>query len=95
MHILKAVLMAVQKTNEILPLESKLEGRESERIIGVGAKLDSLGFVTLIVAVEQEVETVAGSCPGLMEYLTDPSAGITTLGQLIDYIASICVTPAR
>lgn len=85
--ILDAVFAAVRNTNEALPIDSKIEPRESEFIIGEGAKIDSLGFVTLMVAVEQEVETTIGPCPSLAEELSDPAAGVTTLGQLVNYIA--------
>jgi acyl carrier protein len=84
--ILDAVFIAVQNTNEALPIDRKIGSSESEPIIGEGAKIDSLGFVTLMVAVEQEVEAAIGSCPSLVEELSDPSAGVTTLGQLVDYI---------
>lgn len=86
--ILAAVYSAVASTNEVLPAESKLLPEESESIIGAGAKIDSLGFVSLMVAIEQEVEAVAGSCPSLVEKLSDPDAGISTLGELVDFIAA-------
>jgi acyl carrier protein len=85
--ILDAVYIAVRNTNEALPIDRKIGSSESERIIGEGAKIDSLGFVTLMVAVEQEVEAAVGSCPSLVEELSDPSAEVKTLGQLVDYIA--------
>jgi acyl carrier protein len=85
--ILNAVRIAVQKTNEALPIDKKIGSSESDCIIGTDAKIDSLGFVTLMVAVEKEVEAAIGSCPSLVEELSDSSAGVTTLGQLIDYIA--------
>ena len=85
--ILNAVHIAIRNTNEALPIDKKIGSSESERIIGTGAKIDSLGFVTLMVAVEKEVEAAVGSCPSLVEELSDSSAGVTTLGQLIDYIA--------
>jgi acyl carrier protein len=85
--ILDAVNIAVRNTNETLPAESRIGPSESERILGEGAKIDSLGFVTLMVAVEQEVEAAFGQCPSLAEELSDPAAGVTTIGQLIDYLA--------
>lgn len=85
--ILDAVYSAVRNTNEALPIDKKLASTESERLIGEGAKIDSLGFVTLMVAVEQEVEAAVGSCPSLVEELSDPAVKIETLGQLVDFIA--------
>ena len=85
--ILDAVHIAVRNTNEALPLNKKIGLSDSVRIMGAGATIDSLAFVTLMVAIEKEVEAVVGSCPSLVEELSDSSAGVTTLGQLIDYIA--------
>jgi hypothetical protein len=85
--IVDAVHLAIRNTNEAFPIEKKLEQSESAQISGAGAKIDSLGFVTLMVAVEKEVEQAVGSCPSLVEELSDSSAGVTTVGQLIDYIS--------
>jgi acyl carrier protein len=85
--ILDAVQAAIRNTNEALPVDKKIGLTESEQIIGTGAKIDSLAFVTLMVAVEKEVESAVGSCPSLVEELSDSSAGVATLGQLIDYIS--------
>ena len=85
--ILNAVYSAIQNTNETLPADRKIQAIESEHIIGEGAKIDSLGFVTLMVAVEQEVEAAGGKCPSLAEELSDPGAGVATIGQLVDYLA--------
>lgn len=86
-HILNAVYNAVQTTNEALPCEIRLKTNESELLFGEGAKIDSLAFVTLMVAVEQEIEKLAGSSPSLVSELSDPSAGVSTLGNLVDYIS--------
>jgi hypothetical protein len=85
--ILNAVNIAIRNTNETLPQDKKIAFDESEQIIGTGAKIDSLAFVTLMVAVEKEVEATAGQCPSLVEDLSDSSAGVATLGELIDYLA--------
>ena len=85
--IFNAVQIAIRNTNEALPTDKKIGSSESDCISGTGAKIDSLGFVTLMVAVEKEVEAAVGSCPSLVEELSDPAAGVTTLGQLVDYIA--------
>jgi len=85
--ILDAVKIAIQNTNETLPADRKIGSSESERILGNGSKIDSLGFVTLMVAVEQQVEATVGRCPSLTEELSDPAAGIVTIGELVDYLA--------
>ena len=57
-----------------LPIE-KIEPSESERIIGSGVKIDSLGFVTLMVAVERGSRWLM---PRLVEGWSDSSAGNNT-----------------
>ena len=86
--ILAATYAAVVSTNEALPSDGKLVQTETERIIGEGARLDSLGFVSLVVAVESEVMSAVGSCPSLTEALSDPDAGVSTLGDLADFITA-------
>ena len=86
--ILDAVYTAVASTNETLSLEGRLEARESEQIIGEGSKLDSLGFVSLMVAIENQVESVADFCPSLVEEFLDPDASVSTLGELVDFITA-------
>ena len=48
-HILAATYAAVVSTNEALPSDRKLAQTETEPIIGEGARLDSLGFVSLFL----------------------------------------------
>ncbi|MEW4491057.1 hypothetical protein AB1L42_23465 [Thalassoglobus sp. JC818] len=54
--ILECIYTAINETNEMLPAENRLEPQESEKVTGEEAKIDSLGFVTLLVAIEREVE---------------------------------------
>ena len=86
-QILEAVYVAVASTNEALPDDVKLEPTETVLIYGEGAKLDSLGLVSLIVSIEGEVESVLGSCPSLVEVITEPESSISTLGDIVDFIA--------
>ena len=85
--ILEAVYEAAKQVNEMLPQEGRLELAENEVIIGAGARLDSLGFVTLMVAVEERVEKIAGHCASLAEELSDPAGNVRTLGALAEFIA--------
>jgi len=86
-EIVQALYRAVSQTNEALADSDKLACEETEQILGDGAKLDSLGFVSLMVAIETELEELAGSCPSLAEELSDPDVGVTTLGDLADWVA--------
>ena len=75
--ILNAVNIAIRNTNETLPHDKKIAFDESEQIIGTGAKIDSLAFVTLMVAVEKELG-------GDVE--ESAMAEIYTVRQLVDAI---------
>jgi len=86
--ILEAIYRGVSSTNEALEMDKQLSAEENQRIFGDGAKLDSLGFVSLVVAVEGEVSELVGDCPSLVEDLSDPSTGVGTLGELADFIVA-------
>ena len=85
-RLLEAIYRAVDGLNETLPPESRLARAESERILGDDAKLESLGFVTLMVAVESEIQSAFGECQSLAEELTTPGDGVLTLGGLADFL---------
>lgn len=55
-RVMEALGRAVEELNLQLPPEGRLSPTEDERVLATGTKLDSLGFVSLIVAVEQEIE---------------------------------------
>ena len=52
----QSIFKAIDELNEQLPPEQNLEKSIETRIIGKGGKLDSVGLVNLIVAVEQMIE---------------------------------------
>ena len=52
-RVIKTVFRAVDEINELSPKEQQLEKTLNTALFG---NLDSLGFVTFIVAVEQKVE---------------------------------------
>lgn len=87
-RMLDAIYRAVDGLNEALPPESRLARAESERILGEEAKIDSLGFVTLMVSVESEVQAAFGDCPSLAEELTATDVGVVSIGGLADFLAS-------
>ena len=87
-QILEAVYIAVANTNQALPDDGKIVPKETSLINGARSKLDSLAFVSLMVSIEQEVESVAGSCPSLVEVFSDPASEISTLGEIVDFIVN-------
>lgn len=84
--LLAAIYLALDSVNETLPAEGRLARDESERILGADAKLDSLGFVTLAVSVETQVQAAFGDCPSLAEALPALEADEVTLGMLADFL---------
>ncbi len=86
-QILEAIFQAVESVNETLPPEANLARSESESVLGADSKLDSLGFVSLMVAVELRVHDKFGDCPSLAEELTSTAtAGVVTLGTMADWL---------
>ena len=86
-QIIDAIYVAVESTNEALPDNAKIDPEESTVIHGNDSTVDSLGFVSLMVSIEQEVESVIGSCPSLVELMSDSSSDVSTLGEIADFIA--------
>ena len=83
------VFRAIDRVNELLPESSTLVKRAEEPLAGVGSKLDSMGMVNLIVAVEEEVIRQCGAQIFLADVrgngANDP---LETVGSLIDCLAS-------
>lgn len=84
--MLEAVFAAVDQANEALSATNRIARREDARILGDGSSLDSLGFVSLVVAVEGEVQRRFGVAPLLTETIGDPDIRVATLGDLADLV---------
>lgn len=54
-QIQSAILSAVKEVNEILPPELRLSSEPEAVIFGKGGKLDSLGLVSFVLAVEERL----------------------------------------
>jgi acyl carrier protein len=50
-----AILSAIEEVNEILPPEMRLSSEPEAVIFGKGGKLDSLGLVNFVLAVEERL----------------------------------------
>lgn len=87
--VLDAIYIAVAQVNELRPSDSHLECVESELILGERSKLDSLGFVTLMVGIEQVVKDGFGSCPSLAIELTKQETSVRDIGDLAKFIAEV------
>jgi hypothetical protein len=85
-NIIDLVYISAKNTNEILTLENQLSLNKDEYFIGPNAKIGSLGLINLLVSVEQEVSSFVGSCPDLVNDISDLNSGVFTLGDLSVFI---------
>jgi acyl carrier protein len=87
--IRNAVLRAVETTRQSLLDESALPEGEMTVLLGDGAALDSMDFVYLVVAVEEEMSRMLERPFHFAETLTKPDGEtqpFRTVGQLIDFL---------
>jgi acyl carrier protein len=84
------VYEAVARTNDELELEEHIDARPDEVLIGSGAKLDSLGFVSLVLEIETLVHERLGVDVELVNEraLSQEHSPFRTLGTLIAYVES-------
>lgn len=52
----KAVAAALEQVNELLPEESRLEAHSETVLLGPSGRLDSMGLINLVVALEENLE---------------------------------------
>lgn len=79
---------AVDRVNELLPSSSPLPKTPDTVLIGSGAWLDSMGFVNLQAALEEEVKARLGVDFVLADYLPE-QIEVYTLGDLGDVLARV------
>ena len=82
------IITSVKETNEQLPQEQQLGQSTKTVLFGKDGKLDSLGLVTLLVIIEQNIEdefdvsiTIADERAMSQKY-----SPFRTIGSLADYI---------
>jgi acyl carrier protein len=90
----EVVFRAIDHVNELLPDSSAVEKSPDEPLAGVGSKLDSMGIVNLIVAVEEEVVRQCGAQISLADLrgngASDP---LETVGSLVRYLQGALAKP--
>ena len=86
--ILNLIYVSLDECNEQLPDEEQLEKSSNTKIFGRGSKLDSLGLVNLIVAVEQNIEDEFDVTITLADEraISQKNSPFRTIGSLLDYI---------
>ena len=93
-NIESAVFRAIDRVNELLPAGVELERSTSEPLARPGSKLDSMGMVNLVAAVEDEIAQEYGLQIQLLDAVAgDAGEPLETIGSLIRYLSRVVKTP--
>lgn len=84
--LIPAIYAAIDSANEALPPERKLAKDPQQAILGPTAQIDSLGLITLLVAVETQVQAKFGLSLSLTFEVAQPQSGVRTIQDLADYV---------
>ena len=88
------VFRAIDRVNELLPDSSALAKRADEPLAGVGSKLDSMGIVNLIVAVEEEAIQQCNAKISLADLRgNEANDPLQTVGSLVRYLQGALAKP--
>jgi len=89
--IIDIILHEVSELNEQLDNKVAIENGENAGLYGLTGVLDSLGLVTLIVAVEQGIEDELGLVVSLADEraMSQKNSPFRTIGTLADYIVKV------
>lgn len=90
-RVLKAISNAIDNMNQLLDKGEKIKKSPQTALFGPSGVLDSLGFVNLIVAVEQKIEEEFGVAITLADEraMSRRNNPFQTIGTLSDYITSL------
>ena len=88
--VVQVIFSAVDDLNQQLPRDQHLEKSTDSVLLG-SQKLDSLGFVNLIVATEQKIEEEFGTPVSLFDEkaMSQQNSPFKNIGTLADYIDSL------
>ena len=89
--IIDIILHEVSELNEQLDQKVAIENGENAGLYGLTGVLDSLGLVTLIVAIEQGLEDELGLVISLADEraMSQKNSPFRTIGTLADYIVKV------
>ena len=89
--ILQSIYNSIDSLNAQLPIEEHVEKSNSTALFGSGSKLDSLGLINLIVAVEKNIENEFDTTITLADEraMSQEDSPFRTVGSLTDYIEMI------
>lgn len=88
-RVMALILKAIDDINETLEEEDKIPKSSDMALFGPSGVLDSLGFVNLIVAVEQKIEEEFGISLTLADEraMSRQNSPFRTIGTLADHVA--------
>ena len=86
--VIQSIFNAVEEINRQLPGNKKIEQSRKTVLFGEDGKLDSLGFVNLIVAIEQNIEDEFGVNITIANEraMSQRNSPFKTIGTLADFI---------
>jgi len=89
--VLQTIFGVVDEINMELPEEQLMEKSEGFVLFGQSSKLDSLGLVTFIVAIEQKFQEDLGVTVTLADEraMSQKRSPFATIGTLADYVSSL------
>lgn len=89
--ILLVVYQCIDELNLLLPVENRLSKAEDTVLVGPGGTLDSLGIISLVVALEDALEQATGTRLVLLQEdkLADPAGPYASVGRLVNWIESL------
>ena len=87
--MVQAIFDAIDEINQQLPGKEHLEKSNDTILFGRSGKLDSLGLVSLIVAVEERVEEEYGVAISIADEraMSQENSPFKSIGTLADYIS--------
>lgn len=87
-RITNVIFSAVEEVNDQLPRKQRLEKSIDAILFGKSGKLDSLGLVNLIVAVEEKIQEEFGVTVTLADEraMSQTNSPFKSLGTLADYV---------
>ena len=86
--IVQSIYNSIDELNEQLPQKQQLTQSTKTVLFGKDGKLDSLGLVTLLVIIEQNIEDEFDECITIADEraMSQKHSPFRTIGTLADYI---------
>jgi acyl carrier protein len=88
--VLEAIYHTIGVLNGQLPAQKRLPAAPSTVLMGEKGQLDSLGLITLLVTLEDELEATLGRRVKVFDeaLLADPKGPLANVGSLADHIVA-------